>query len=126
MPANFNYNRPKIASVNDTAIAISVKAAEKPNAPEELDGANTPDAGNTGKADIRLAADADESGGVDKQDLFKIEADPIIDLNGKVSVRVTVTPIKGDASAGTSQTLVVDHPETMDAWQTAAGRARQA
>lgn len=127
MPANKNYERPKSDTTNDTAISFSVRAAESPEVPEELDGINTPNAGNTGIGILVLAADADESGGSDKQPMFEITCEPVINnTTGAVNFKVTMTPILGDGTDGTPTSLVVTHDQTMDAWQTAAGRARQA
>ena len=120
MSVTKTYPRPKSTTTNSTGIVFSLKAEEKPETPVSFGGA-----GNTGNLDARIQADADESGGTDVQDLFKIEATPALDSAGKITVVVTVTPIKGDGSAGTPGTLTVTHDQDMDVWQTAAGRARQ-
>lgn len=114
------YSRPKSTTVNSTGMVFTLKAEEKPDTPIAFGGA-----GNTGNLDARICADADESGGTDVQDLFKIEATPSLSAEGVITVLITVTPIKGDASTGTVGTLTVTHDQTMDVWQTAAGRARQ-
>lgn len=114
------YSRPKSTTVNSTGMVFTLKAEEKPETPAAFQGS-----GNTGNLDCRIQCDADESGGSDVQDLFKIEATPSLSAEGVITVLITVTPIKGDASAGTVGTLTVTHDQTMDVWQTAAGRARQ-
>ena len=121
MSSTDNYDRPKVAVVNDTGIVLTILVGEKPDAPTAIGGTGT-----TSELDSRFQADADESGGADVQDLFKLEAVPVVDVKGVVSLNITVTPIKGDATDGTVKTLSVVHDENMDAWQSAAGRARQA
>ena len=116
-----NFDRPKLSGINDTGIVLTLLVGEKPDAPGAIGGT-----GSTAELDCRVQADADESGGVDIQDLFKIETVPVIAADGTVTLAVTVTPIKGGATDGKAQTLTVTHPENMDAWQSAAGRARQA
>jgi hypothetical protein len=120
MTATLNYDRLKATTVNSTGMAHTVLAAEKPNAPAAVT------AGSTGALDARIQVDADESGGADVQDLWKIEATPTIGADGKPKLTVVVTPILGDATAGAAATNVYDHAQSMDAFQTAAGRARQA
>ena len=121
MAKDMNYNRPKSTVVNDTPINMTIKVSEKPDAPQAIGGTGT-----TGELDARFQADADESGGADVQDLFKLEAVPVLLVGGGISLQVTVTPIKGDGTDGTPVQQSVNHDEDMDAWQTAAGRARQA
>lgn len=117
-----NYNRQKLTSVNDTPIDITYEGSELPTAPAALD------AGTTGNAEIIVLADADESGGGDVQDWWKVKLTPSISSvhPGASVLLVEVTPIKGDGEDGTKRTLNVDHDEDMDTWQAAAGRARQA
>lgn len=115
-----NYNRDKNPKINVTGIVLTLLVSEKPDAPGAIGGTGT-----TAELDCRVQADADESGGADVQDLFKIEAVPAIDDDGITTLTVTVTPIKGDASNGTQKITVVTHDENMDAWQAAAGRAQQ-
>ena len=127
MAVTKTYNRPKSTVVNSTGIACTLLAAEKPTTPVAIGG----DPGNTGNLDCRIQADADESGGADVQDLFRIETAIAVDAtSGLITLTVTVTPAKGgDASGtptGTARSVAVQHDQTMDAWQTAAGRARQA
>lgn len=124
MPKDFTYNRPKATVVNSTPINISLKVAEKPDTPGAIGGSGT-----TGELIALFQADADESGGADVQDLFKLEALPVVAADGTVTLQVTVTPIRGASpfANGTAQRMVVPHDDvTLDAWQTAAGRARQA
>lgn len=116
-----NYDRPKISGINDTGMDMTLLVGEKPDAPTAIGGTGT-----TAELDARVQADADESGGVDVQDLWKIEILPIIALSGVQTLKATLTPIKGDATEGTPQIFTVTHDEDMDAWQSAAGRARQA
>ena len=115
------YDRPKSSVINDTGIVLTLLVAEKPDVPIAIGGTGT-----TAELDCRVQADADESIGNDIQDLFKIEIVPVVAADGITTLTITVTPVKGDATDGKTQTLVVTHPENMDAWQTAAGRARQA
>ena len=122
MAVTKTYNRPKSTVVNSTAIDVTIKVSEKPDAPGAIGGTGT-----TGNLDARFQADADESGGTDIQDLFKLETTIAVDATtGQATLTVLVTPIKGGALDGTAKSMVVTHDETMDAWQTAAGRARQA
>ncbi len=116
-----NYDRPKLAGTNVTGMVLTLLAGEKPDAPTAIGGTGT-----TSELDARVQADADESGGADVQDLFKIETVPVVAADGTVTLAVTITPIKGDATEGKAQVLTVTHPENMDVWQSAAGRARQA
>jgi len=122
MAVTKTYNRPKSTVVNSTAIDVTIKVSEKPDAPGAIGGTGT-----TGNLDARFQADADESGGTDIQDLFKLETTIAVDATtGQANLTVLVTPIKGGALDGTAKSMVVTHDETVDAWQTAAGRARQA
>lgn len=126
MSKSISYPRPKAAPTVSTAIVFTVKAAEHGNVADVFrDNAGSPVTGTTAGVDARIQADADESGGTDVQDVFKVEALPAMDSSGKMTVALTVTPIKGDGTAGTPQTLTVTHDEYADTWQTAAGRARQ-
>ena len=115
------YSRDKSTTTNSTGMALTLLVGEEPDAPSAIGGTGT-----TGVLDSRLQADADESGGADVQDLFKIRAVPSIGSGGVISYVVTVTPILGDGTNGTPVVATITHDENMDAWQTAAGRARQA
>jgi hypothetical protein len=122
LSATISYSRPKSATVNATGMALTLKVAEKPDSPGAIGGTGT-----TAQLDCRVQADADESGGTSLHDLFKIETIPgIASDTGVVTLSVTVTPILGDGSIGTPKSLITNHDQSMDAWQTAAGRARQA
>ena len=121
MSATLTYDRPKVAVTNSTGMLTTILVGEKPDAPGAIGGTGT-----TGELDARFQMDADESGGADVQDIFKLEAIPVVAADGTVSLRVTVTPILGNAAAGTPQVVTVPHNQNVDAWQSAAGRARQA
>lgn len=82
--------------------------------------------GNTAILEIHFRADADESSGTDIQLLAKVTITPtIVQADGKVQFKVDFTAVNGDGSSASVQTKTFDHSETMDVWQTAAGRARQ-
>ena len=122
MSATLTYDRPKSVTVNSTGMVCSLLVAEKPDVPGAIGGTGT-----TGNLDCRIQADADESGGADVQDLFKLETALVVHpTTGVVTLTVTATPIKGGATNGTAKSMAVVHNETMDEWQAAAGRARQA
>ena len=120
MGATLNYNRDKDPDQNDTPMDLTILVGEKPDAPTAIGGTGT-----TAVLDYRLQCDADESVGVDVQDLFKLEATPTISSDGIIRLAVTVTPILGDASEGTPVATTVEHDENMDAWQATAGRPQQ-
>lgn len=187
-----NYDRPKLTTINDTAMQFFLKAAEKPgtlgrvnefdieavNTTNETfsipgdytalftsavvfvvsgstgnDGTwtvasstftggatvitvneNVTDAtvdgiistGNTGILDLVIEVDADESGGTDLQSCMKVTLTPSIDIiSGVISLAVVFTGVTGVGADETTQTKTFNHGETMDAWQTGAGRARQ-
>ena len=121
MAATQNYNRSKNPAVNATPIVLTLLVGEKPDAPAAIGGTGT-----TAQLDARIQADADESGAADVQDLFRLEVVPAIgSMTAKSRVSITVTPILGDGTPGTPVTFSAEHDETMDAWQTAAGRAQQ-
>lgn len=116
------YNRPKSTTVNSTGMAFTILAEEKPETPAAFQGS-----GNTGNLDCLIKVDADESGGADVQNFFRIETAISVDSSsGVATLVVTVTPVLGDASNGTPTVTTIVHPQTMDVFQTAAGRARQA
>lgn len=126
MSVTKSYPRLKAAPTISTGLVLTLKAAEYPTTPDSFrDNAGSVVAGTTGILDCRVQCDADESGGADVQDLWKIVATPSIDSSGVMTLAVTVTPIKGDATAGTPGSVTVTHDENADVWQTAAGRARQ-
>ena len=115
------YNRLKDPDTNSTGIVLSGEVRELPNALAAVV------AGTSGDFELAISGDADESGGADVQQLYRVLAQPIIAAGapGQQSLRVTITPVLGDGSDGTPIITDVPHPETMDAWQTAAGRPRQ-
>jgi hypothetical protein len=121
MPKDLTYARPKATTTNSTAINITGEQRES-------DGVRAAfAAGTTGVFEAYIRADADESGGSDVQDLYKVVLTPSIHpTTGAISLNIVTTPIEGDGTEGTATTANIAHSETMDAWQTAAGRARQA
>lgn len=127
MPVTPTYNRSKSTTVNSTGIALNYLVGEGPITPHDLfDTDGELDLGTTGVLTAKLQADANESGGADVQDLFTIVVTPVLADSGVMTLNIVVTPIKGGGTSGNAQTLSVPHTENMDAWQTAAGRARQA
>lgn len=117
-----NYERLKEPDTNTTGMELSGEARELPNALAAIA------AGTSGDFELAISADADESGGADVQQLYRVLAQPIIAAGhpGAQSLRLTITPVLGDGSDGEAQIVDVPHPENMDSWQAAAGRARQA
>lgn len=122
MPADITYNRNKSATTNSTDINTSYEGSETPGGRAALV------AGTTGEAEIFVQMDADESGGADVQDAWKVKIIPLISSThpGVMTLTVEITPIKGDGTDGTVDSNTTTHDEDADAWQTAAGRARQA
>lgn len=121
MAGTINYERPKATPTNTTGMVATILVAEQPDSPGAIGGTGT-----TGILDATFRCDADESGGADVQDWAKFTVQPKIDNGtGKVTFEVTFTPVKGDGSDGAVQRHTFTHDEFMDAWQTAAGRARQ-
>ena len=120
MGATLNYEREKLVETNTTGMDIIAKAAEGTAAtPIDLAGAD-------GIIQIAFDADADESGGADVQDLIRVDDLQItISAEGLIKLTGSVIPVLGDGTDGTAVPISVQHPELMDAWQTAAGRARQ-
>lgn len=114
------YSRDKDPDQNVTDIDLTLLVGEKPDAPTAIGGTGT-----TAEFDCRIQADADESVGVDVQDLFKVEIVPTLSSEGAIRCAVTVTPILGDGSDGTAEAKTVTHSQDMSAWQTAAGRPPQ-
>ncbi len=117
-----NYDRLKEPGTNVTGMDLTYRGSELPTAPAALV------AGTSGDAEIFVDCDADESAGVDVQALYKVKLTPVISAAtpGTQSLKVEVTPVNGDASDAPTITNTIPHPEAMDAWQAAAGRARQA
>ena len=119
MGSTINYEREKLVETNTTPMLITAKAAESPTAPADL-------AGATGIIDIAFDADADESAGADVQELFRVDNLQItISSEGLIKLTGSIVPVNGDATDGTPGAISAQHPQLMDAWQTAAGRARQ-
>lgn len=115
------YARDKDPATNSTGIATSGEAREDPNALVAIA------AGAGTFYELVISGDADESGGVDIQQLWKVKLTPTLQsaAPGVMGLNVEVTPVNGDASDAPATTSNIVHPESMDAWQTAAGRARQ-
>lgn len=116
-----SYERLKEPDTNTTGIDLSGESRELPNALAAIA------AGASGDFELAISADADESGGADVQQLYRVLCTPIIQAGhpGAQSLRLTITPVLGDGGDGEATVVDVAHPEDMDAWQAAAGRARQ-
>lgn len=125
MADDFPYERPKSTTTNTTQMNFDIEAGEKPTTPVDI---GSDGGGSTGILDVVFTVDADESGGVDIQDFFKVTLTPVVpdDVNGKPTLRVVITPVGGDAVDQEATTFTAEHSQTMDAWQAEAGRARQA
>lgn len=123
MAVTKTYSRPKVAVVNSTGIDFTLKAAELAGTPAAFGGGAV---GATGNFQCLIQADADESGGSDIQTIFRLETAMALSAAGLLTLTVTVTPVLGDASDGTPKSIAVAHEQNVDAWQSAAGRARQA
>ncbi len=126
MGADLTYNRPKLAIVNETDIAVTIEARETGGgALAALVG------GTSGIAEVLYKGDLDESGGADVQKLGLFTITPTI-VNGILKFTVLFTPYKGTPAdeAYTAepelQSYTFQHPLTMDQIQTDGGRARQA
>ena len=122
MAGTINYDRDKNPKINDTGIAIIPKAGEEPASAAALAG------GSTGILNLEFEGDADESGGASLVNLFRVEEIQVtVGVNdGVMKIIGTIIPVLGDASdAATTQKFSMTHPQTMDAWQAAAGRAQQ-
>lgn len=115
MAADFSYSRPKATVVNATPINIAVSPTQA-----ETGG------GTTGIAQVAFTADADESGGADVQTIGTFVITPVLTSSGNFSFTVAFTPKLGAGTDGTAESHSFVHPQTMDVWQTTAGRARQA
>lgn len=117
-----SYERLKEPDTNTTGIDLTGEARELPNALAAIA------AGTTGDFELAISADADESVGVDVQQLYRVKCTPVFAAAhpGGMSLTLEVTPVNGDGSDAEKKTFQVLHPETADAWQTAAGRPRQA
>lgn len=115
-----NFNCDKSPDTNVTGIAIRAKAAEGAAAsPVDLAGAD-------GIMQLAFDADADESVGTAIEDLFRIDnLQIVLGSAGALELIATVVPVLGDGTDGPSTAIKVAHPQNMDAWQAAAGRAQQ-
>lgn len=122
MAGTINYDRDKNPSTNNTGIAIVPKAGEEPAAAAALVG------GSTGILNLEFEGDADESGGASLVTLFRVEDIQVTvgQADGVIKITGNIIPVLGDATdAATATPFSVTHPQTMDAWQAAAGRAQQ-
>ena len=125
MGGTVNYDRDKDPKINDTPIDIDFLAGEEPTSPLALTGDNS---GSTGILNLTITADVDETGGVDVQDLFRIEDLQILidQTTGRITLQMNVIPVLGDETDAPTETLLtVIHPQTMDVYQTAGGRVQQ-
>ncbi len=121
------YNRPKSAVVNDTPIRVlsQVKASDKTAYPAALvDDADAPSV--TGIVDQQIQVDVDESGGESLKTLGTLVTSVLVAADGTTTLKVTFTPYMGNGDAGNPQEFIFNHPQSMDVFQSAAGRARQA
>lgn len=122
MAGSISYDRDKDPKINSTSIAIVPKAGEEPAAAAALVG------GSTGILNLEFEGDADESGGTLLVNLFRVDDLQVV-LNtatGLCRLTGTIVPVLGDGTdAPTTYAIDQAHPQTMDAWQTAAGRAQQ-
>ena len=125
MAGTINYDRDKNPKINDTGIAVVPLVGEEPTAAGAMSGDNS---GSTGILNIEFQGDADESGGAALVNLARIDDLQVtVDVDtGRINITGTVIPILGDGTdAPTTTPINVVHPQTMDAWQTAAGRVQQ-
>lgn len=126
MAVTLSYPRPKSVVSNTTGIDLTILAAEGAITPHAFrDNMGADEDGLTGVVHVNYSADANESGGADVQQLFKVTLTPTLESNGTMKMTVTVIPVTGLAADAAAQTLVAVHPELMDTWQAAAGRPRQ-
>lgn len=133
------YSRSKAAPTNSTGLVSELQVGEKPGTPVVLDYADAAAVtaaaanilaakGTTGNFIGYFVVDVDESGGTSKKQMFKYEIDVAINGSGdgsKATATCTITPVLGDASLGSPKTVACEHPETLDTFQTNAGRVRQ-
>ena len=126
MPLTINYNRPSVTLTAVAPMVHTILATER-----LADGSDVLVAmesvgviGDTGVARLEYQVDADESGGADVQTMYKIDVTPTITSDGKHTLTFVVTPVGGAGGDLPAQTLAVLHPETVDAWQSAAGNPR--
>jgi len=116
---DLTYNRDKNPATNATPITISGEARELPNALVAIA------AGTTGAFEVAITGDADPSGGAALVQLWRVALTPTLQSAdpGTQGLTLTATPVLGDGSDGTPVVFQSVHPQTMDAWQTAAGFA---
>jgi hypothetical protein len=122
MAGSITYDRDKDPKINATVIDIVAKAGEDPAAPAALVG------GSTGFLDLEFEVDADESGGVALVNVFRVDGLKVLldPATGLITLAGTIVPVLGDGTdAPTTYSILQSHPQTMEAWQTAAGRAQQ-
>lgn len=122
MAKDLSYERSKSATTNTTPINHTFQGRESPDAFASL----STGTGTAGAADLKVLADADESAGADVQDLWDVKVTPQLSGDGTISLLVEATPVLGDGTPGTKVSQAFSHEETMDQWQAAAGRPRQA
>lgn len=126
MPATINYNRPALALVNVAPMVHTILTVETLAAGGDVLTAIEAVAviGDTGVMRAEYQVDADETGGADVQTMYKILVTPSISADGKHTLTASITPVSGGGSDLAAETLAVEHPETVDAWQSAAGNPR--
>ena len=115
------YAREKDPDTNSTGIATTGEAREDPNALVAIA------TGAGSFYEVAISGDADESGGVDIQQLYRVKLTPTLGAAapGVMGLTVEITPVLGGGADGDAVVHQVVHEETMDAWQTAAGRVPQ-
>lgn len=126
MPGTINYNRPSATLVAVAPMIHTILTVETLIAGGDVLTAieAVAIAGDTGVMRAEYQVDADESGGADVQTMYKLLVTPSISADGKHTLTVSVTPVGGAGGDLTARTLAVEHPERVDAWQTAAGNPR--
>ncbi len=85
-----------------------------------------PSDSEAGEVDVRVKVDVDESGGVSEKKVVDTRLSLVIATDGKTTLKVVVTPYNGAQEAQNIQEYIFDLGINMDAFQTAAGRVRQA
>lgn len=128
------YTRPKAAATNSTGMAIHLQVAEGAGVPTELlagsgDAGVAAAAGLDGNLHAKWQADVTEGGGTSDSLKTMYLLDTVLtmgtDVSAKANMFLTLTPVNGDGTQGTPLTISLDHPQTMDAFQTTGGRVRQ-
>ncbi len=115
-----NYNRDKDPDQNVTPIDVVAKADEgAAPTPADL-------LGSDGVVWIEFQGDADEVGGTILEDLFRVDQlQVVLSSDGIIRLTGSIIPVLGDGSDGTTVAINALHPQSMDAWQIAAGRPQQ-